>query len=224
MTTILPTLPNPSVTNTLQSQNRSNKFLKAIPKLNKYIGSSMIELLIASVVALFAASAAAQLITNLNNSGLNRRAAALSSIEVAISNEVAWFQQYAVLWHMQAGPFKTLSPQITQTDYYEQKNFNQYYTNPIDCENTNMAVSFQQSAANSLTYSSPMNKPPNPIPVGNSYQSVALSAVASDYKLVRKLEPGSVPGTLQITYFLSKSGTPLFLRPLSIYLPAAGWC
>lgn len=184
----------------------------------------MIELLIATVVAVAAASAAAQLINNLNKSGLNRRAAALSSIEVAISNEVAWFQQYAVLWHMQSGPFKTLSPQITQTDYYEQKGFNQYYTNPMDCGNTNMATSFQQNAANSSTYSYPINQPPNPIPTDNSYQSVALSAAASDYKLVRKIEPGSVPGTLQITYVLSKSGYPLFQRPISLYLPAAGWC
>ena len=192
----------------------------------------MIELLIASVVALFAASAAAQIINNLTQSGLNRRAAASSSIEVAITNDLAWFRQYSALWRMLKGPYTYLSTGITQTDYYQKvadpSDPSQYLTYPPnECSAatpTAMATAFQQNASNPATYVSPLNPPDNPIPADATLQRMSLPSRASEYSLYRKVEPGTNSGTLTITYILQRSGSTLFVRPSTLYLPAAGWC
>jgi len=201
------------------------------------IGSSMIELLIAAVVALFAASAAAQIITNLNSSGLSRRAVAGTTIDVAISNDLAWFQQYAMLWRMIKGPYTDLPIQLTRADkiYTPKQNSNesnQYEPKPsYECppfnnnsNNTTMATNFQQNAADTFTYVAPINSPPNPIPSGPSPQSITLPKAASDYTLSRQIIPGSALGTLKIIYTLKKSGVTQFVKTSAVYLSASGWC
>jgi hypothetical protein len=202
------------------------KLNKSALSLNQEIGSSMIELLIAAVVALFAASAAAQIMTNLHNSGVNRRTAVGTPIDVAISNDLAWFQQYAMLWHLQQGPYTDLSTQITKTiNPYRQSptESNQNFT--CDAINiSNMSTSFRQDAANPATYSAPINTPPNPIPAGPASQSISLPAVANEYTLSRQIIPGSVLGTLKIVYTLKKLGALQFVKTSSVYLPASGWC
>jgi len=201
------------------------------------IGSSMIELLIAAVVALFAASAAAQIITNLNSSGLSRRAVAGTTIDVAISNDLAWLQQYAMLWRMIKGPYTDLPIQITRADkiYTSKQNSNesnQYEPKPsYECppfnnnsNNTTMGTNFQQDAADTLTHVAPINSPPNPIPSGPSPQSITLPRAASDYTLSRQIIPGSALGILKIIYTLKKSGVTQFVKTSAVYLSASGWC
>lgn len=194
----------------------------------------MIELLLASALALFAASTAAQMMNNFYNSGMNHRAAATSVIEVAISNDLAWFRQYAVLWRLQKGPFHNLSTQVTHTpDPYNQIptanpfNLSNRYQVLPECgaSTTAIATAFQNDAASSTTYVAPINSPPNAVPNDNSSSPIALvAAVASGYTLARVIQPGPTLGTLTITYTLSRLGTNLFERSSSIYLPAAGWC
>jgi len=208
-----------------QKKFQKHKTCKFTSSLNQDIGSSMIELLIAAVVALFAASAAAQIMTNLHNSGVNRRTAVGTPIDVAISNDLAWFQQYAMLWHLQQGPYTFLSTDITKTVTYSPSltQSNQSYS-CIAINTTNIATSFQQDAANPATYLAPINTPPNPIPAGPSSQSINLPAVASEYTLTRQILPGSISGTLKIVYTLKKLGALQFIKTSSVYLPASGWC
>jgi hypothetical protein len=160
-------------------------------------------------------------------SGLNRRAAATSAIEVAINNDLAWFRQYAVLWRLQKGPFDAdaLSNNVTHTPTPYTKDTSNEYT-PIACNSSGMATAFRVNAASSSTHESPINSPPYPFISNELSQSIALPAVASKYNLSRKLEPGSVPGTLKITYTLTDPDvvTTFFTRSSSLYLPAAGWC
>lgn len=213
----------------LKSKNK-NRVFNTISSRSKTNGSSMIELLLASALALFAASTAARMMNNFYNSGMNSRAAATSVIEVAISNDLAWFRQYAILWRLQSGPFNNLSTQVTHTpDPYIQiptANLTNRYQVLPECDTTAtaLATAFQNDAANSTTYVAPINSPPNAVPNNNSSSSIALAAVASGHNLTRVIQPGPTQGTLTITYTLSKSGTNLFERSSSIYLPAAGWC
>jgi len=213
----------------LQKSGQKNKILKAIVPHNHNIGSSMIELLIATVVALFAASAAAQIINNLNISGLNRRAGAGSAIDVVLNNDLTWFQQYAQYWRQLKGPYLSLPIDVTKTASYTPiQNSNEvkvYAPNePSECVGNNMAISFLQDAASSSTYISPMNQPPNPISANGSSQIISLPNVASEYTLTRQIQPGTVTGTLRITYILKRSGAIQFIKNSSVFLPASGWC
>ena len=203
------------------------QFFKVASNQTKDVGSSLIELLLATALALIAASSAAKIISKVYDSGLNRRAAATSAIEVAISNDLAWFRQYAMLWRLQKGPFdaNALSNIVTHTPTaYTQDTPNEY--TPIDCNSPDMATTFRDNAANPNTHVSPINSPPHPFISNKLSQSIALPVVASKYKLSRKLEPGPVPGTLKITYTLTDPDvvTTFFTRSSSLYLPAAGWC
>jgi type II secretory pathway pseudopilin PulG len=204
-----------------------NQIFKVGSSQTQEMGSSLIELLLATALALIAASSAAQIMSELYDRGLNRRAAATSAIEVAISNDLAWFRQYAMLWRLQKGPFdaNALSNSVTHTPTaYTQDTPNQY--TPIACNSPDMATTFRDNAANTNTHVSPINSPPQPFISNELSQSIALPVVASKYKLSRKLEPGLVPGTLKITYTLTDPDvvTTFFTRSSSLYLPAAGWC
>lgn len=201
------------------------QLFKVASNHTKDLGSSLIELLLATALALIAASSAAQIMSKVYDSGLNRRAAATSAIEVAISNDLAWFRQYAVLWRLQKGPFNALSNNVTHTPTAYEKHTSNEYT-PIACNSPGMATAFRDDAADSSTHESPINSPPYPFISNEESQSIALPAVASKYNLSRKLEPGSVPGTLKITYTLTDPDkvTTFFTRSSSLYLPAAGWC
>ena len=204
------------------------QFFKVASNQTKDLGSSLIELLLATALALIAASSAAQIISKVYDSGLNRRAAATSAIEVAISNDLAWFRQYAMLWRLQNGPFDAdaLSNNVTHTPTaYTQDTPNEY--TPIACNSPDMATTFRDDAASSSTHVSPINSPPYPFISNELSQSIALPVVASKYKLFRMLEPGPVPGTLKITYTLTNPDyvvPTIFTRSSSLYLPAAGWC
>jgi hypothetical protein len=225
---------NPTRIFCLLKSKKKNRVFNTISSRSRTNGSSLIELLLASTLALFAVSTAAQMMNNFYNSGMNRRAAATSVIEVAISNDLAWFRQYAVLWRLQRGPFNNLSTQVTHTtDPYIQippanpSNLSNGYELLPECSTTTtaIAIAFQNDAASSTTYDAPINSPPNPVPTDNSSLSIDLTTtVASGYDLARIIQPGPTKGTLTITYTLSKSGTILFERSNSIYLPAAGWC
>jgi hypothetical protein len=204
-----------------------NQIFKVGSSQTQEMGSSLIELLLATALALIAVSSAAQIMGKLYDSGLNRRAAATSAIEVAISNDLAWFRQYAVLWRLQQGPFddNTLSNNVTHTPAaYTQGTPNEY--TPINCNSPDMATTFRNNAADSNTHVSPINSPPYPFISNELSQSIALPVEASKYNLSRKLEPGPVPGTLKITYTLTDPDVvpTIFTRSSSLYLPAAGWC
>jgi len=208
---------------------QKNKVFRVAASQNKNLGSSMIELLIATVVALFAASAAAQIINNINNSGLNRRAGAGSAIDVAVNNDLTWFQQYAQYWRQLKGPYLSLPINVTKTATYTQiQNSNEskvYVPNdPSECVGNNMAISFLQDAASSSTYIPPINNPPNPISANGSSQNISLPNVASEYTLTRQIQPGAVTGTLRITYTLRKAGGIQYIKNSSVFLPASGWC
>jgi hypothetical protein len=234
MTKLLPKQFRFTGTKCLRKTHQKYEIYKFSSSQSKAVGSSLIELLLASTLALFAVSTAAQMMNNFYNSGMNRRAAAASVIEVAISNDLAWFRQYAVLWRLQIGPFNNLSTQVTHTaDPYTQippanpSNLSNRYQVLPECDTTPtaIAIAFQNNAASSTTYVAPINSPPNPVPTDNSSLSIDLTTtVASGYDLARRIQPGPTKGTLTITYTLSKSGTILFERSNSIYLPAAGWC
>ena len=207
-----------------------NQIFKVGYSQPKEMGSSMIELLLATALALIAASSAAKIINKVYDSGLNRRAAATSAIEVAISNDLAWFRQYAMLWRLQNGPFDAdaLSNNVTHTPTaYTQDTPNEY--TPIACNSPDMdmATTFRDDAASSSTHVSPINSPPYPFISNELSQSITLPVVASKYKLFRMLEPGPVRGTLKITYTLTNPDyvvPTIFTRSSSLYLPAAGWC
>lgn len=209
---------------------QKNKVFKLAASQHKNLGSSMIELLIATVVALFAASAAAQIINNLNNSSFNRLAGSASDIDVATNNDLQWFQQYAQYWRLLKGPYLSLPIEVTKTDvaYTKIQNSNESKVydpdDPSECVGNNMAISFLQDAANSSTYISPINNPPNPISSNGSSQIITLPNVASDYVLTRQIQPGAVTGTLMITYTLTRSGVIQFRKNSSVFLPASGWC
>ena len=235
MTKLLPKQFHFTGTKCLQKPHQKYEIFKFSSSQTKAVGSSIIELLLASTLALFAVSAAAQMMNNFYNSGMNRRAAATSMIEVAISNDLAWFRQYAVLWRLQRGPFTNLSTQVTHTtDPYTQIptanpfNLSNRYQVLPECGSTTtaIAIAFQNDAANSTTYVAPINSPPNAnaVPNDNSSSSINLATVASGYDLARVIQPGPTRGTLTITYTLSESNNTLFERSNSIYLPAAGWC
>ena len=204
------------------------QFFKVASNQTKDVGSSLIELLLATALALIAASSAAKIINKVYDSGLNRRAAATSAIEVAISNDLAWFRQYAMLWRLQNGPFDAdaLSNNVTHTPTaYTQDTPNEY--TPIACNSPDMATTFRDDAASSSTHVSPINSPPYPFISNELSQSIALPVVSSKYKLFRMLEPGPVRGTLKITYTLTNPDyvvPTIFTRSSSLYLPAAGWC
>jgi hypothetical protein len=191
----------------------------------------MLELLLAAALTLSATVTAAKIMNNFYNSSppINRRAAATSAIGVAISNDLAWFRQYAVLWKQQRGPFADLSIQVTHTSPYvtnqpDPSNIYEPIYEPLPCSTDAMAIAFQADAANSTTYVAPINSPPNPVSNNNSPSPIALPAAASGYTLVRRIQPGPTPGTLTITYVVSRLGDNLFARYSSLYLPAAGWC
>jgi hypothetical protein len=218
----------------LSKAEQNIRVFNTISSQSNAVGSSIIELLLASALALLAASTAAQMMNNFYNSGMNRRAAATSVIEVSISNDLAWFRQYAMLWRLQSGPFNNLSTQVTHTTApYTQIppanpfNLSNSYEVLPECGTTTtaIAIAFQNDAASLTTYVAPINSPPNAVPNDNSSTTIDLATtIASGYDLARVIQPGPTKGTLTITYTLSKSGTNLFERSNSIYLPAAGWC
>ena len=198
---------------------------------SKATGSSLIELLLAALLALFAVSTAAQLMSNLHNSGMNRRAAATNAIEAAINNDLTWFRQYALLWRLQRGPFKELPYEVSKTNYTQIPNpninnlFNEYQTlSECATGTTAMATAFQNDAASLTTDFDSIKKPSNLVPNDQSETTITLPAVASDYTLVRRIYPGSTLGTLRITYSLARSGSEILRKSSSLYLPASGWC
>ena len=216
---------NIPATDRLLKPKRKNHIFKVTSSQSNAIGSSMIELLLATALTLSATVTAAKIMNNLYNSGMNRRAAATSAIDVAISNDLAWFRQYAVLWRLERGPFQDLSTDVTRTNTYgpNQSPESSKYV-PIHCNASAMAIAFRDDAANSTTYVVPINSPPNPVSNSNAASPIALPAAASGYTLVRRIQAGPTFGTLTITYALSDSVTTLFERASSLYLPAAGWC
>ena len=231
MTKLLPRQINSTAINIFNKSKRENQTFKIASSHSKAMGSSLIELLLATALALFAASTAAQLMNNLYNSGLNRRAAATSAIEVAMSNDLAWFQQYAVLWQLEKGPYLNLPEEVTQTIYTQIPSpnptnlSNKYKELPGWCGTSALANAFQKDAAKLKTDFDAIKKPPYDIPNGASTTTFDLPKSASGYMLERKIQPNDdVSGTLTITYTLSISGTNIFERSSSVYLPAAGWC
>jgi hypothetical protein len=88
-----------------------------------------------------------------------------------------------------------------------------------------LANAFQKDAAKLTTDFDAIKKPPFDIPNGASATTLDLPESASGYILERKIQPNDdVAGVLTIAYTLSKSGTNIFERSSSIYLPVAGWC
>jgi hypothetical protein len=244
---ILPAKINLTGTNHLKKPKQKNQIFNIASSQIQELGSSMIELLIATVLALAAASSSVQIINSLNTTGLNRRAAATSAIEVAISNDLAWFRQYAVLWRMQTGPFETLDTELIDrvtnlsSSTYSKRSPNSLstYEQPPGCPSattttttTAMAEQFQDDAANLYMYlpsndqpPNPINAPPNTVPADDTLITIALPKSASGYTLNRKIQPnGSLLGVLTITYTLEQSSTKIFERSSSLLLPAAGWC
>jgi hypothetical protein len=194
-------------TSRLQKPRYNNQISKVLSNKNKDIGSSLVELLLATTLALVAVNASAQLISRHYTSGVNSRAAANRAVEVAINNDLAWFRRYAVHWR--------------------RHNLNQpSYEQPPGCGETTppattMANEFLQYAIDSTTYlpSTDTNSVPN--------ATINLPNSASGYTLSRAIESdNSLSGALTITYTLTVPGTstPIFVRSSSLYLPAAGWC
>lgn len=218
------------VTHSFIRSKQKNQIFKISSSQINDMGASMIELLFAVFLALFAAGTSAQLMNNLSNSGLNRRAAATSAIEVAISNDLAWFRQYAVLWRLGKGPYVTLPPEVTKTSYTQipppnTLKLSNKYTDLPGCGTAAMANAFQNDASNIEADFDSIKKPPYKVPKGAAAEKLDLPKSASDYKLERKIQPDDdIPGTLTITYNLTKSGSNIFERSSSLYLPAAGWC
>jgi hypothetical protein len=205
-----------------QTQNK-NPLFKIHSCQCKAAGSSMIELLIATFLALIAASSAAQIMNKLYDSGLNRRAAATSAIEVAISNDLAWFRQYAVLWQLETGPYEQLDGKVTQTNYTKGPNIK--YKAHTGCNAPAIANDFRKDAASLDQNFDAIKKPSPDVPNGASWTEFEdLPKSAPGYTLERKIESDNLPGILTITYKLSKSNNTLFERTNSLYLPAAGWC
>ena len=186
-------------TSRLQKPKYNNQISQVSSSKNKDIGSSMVELLLATTLALVAVNASAQLISKLYTSGLNSRAAANSVVEVAINNDLAWFRRYAVLW--------------------QRKTSNLTYEIPTGCgEPTPPATTATTMAEAFLSYANT-----NSVPSA----TISLPSSASGYTLSREIQPDpSVSGALTITYTLTvpDTSTTIFVRSSSLYLPAAGWC
>ena len=217
-------------TNLLKKPRRNIQLFKVISSQTKEAGFSIIELLMASILALVAVNASAQLINHLSTSGLNRRAEATSAIEVAISNDLALFRQYAVLWKLAEGPYTTLQQAVAKTPYKKlldtSNPSNIYKPQSNLCGKSAFANAFQKDAASLKVNYDSITKPPYDIPNGNSMTTLNLPKSASGYKLERRIEPDG-ESSLIISYTLTN---PAFDNPLiferfsSIYLPAAGWC
>jgi hypothetical protein len=190
----------------LQKPRTNNQIFKFSSSKNKDNGSSMVELLLATTLALTAASVSAQMISRLYTSGMNSRAAANSAVEVAINNDLAWFRRYAVLWRRDpSGLSYGVPPGCGET------------TPPA----TTMANAFLSYANTSTTYSPSTDT--NTVP--NS--TISLPNSTSGYILTRVIQSDdNVSGALIITYTLTvpSTTTPIFVRSSSLYLPAAGWC
>jgi hypothetical protein len=197
-------------TSRLLKRRKINQISKVSSSKNKDIGSSMVELLLATTLALVAVNASAQLISKLYTSGLNSRAAANSAVEVAINNDLAWFRRYAVHWRRHDS---------NQPSYEQPPGCGE--PTPPATTATTMANEFLSYANTSTTYrpSTDTNSVPN--------ATIVLPSSASGYTLNRAIQPdNSVSGALIITYTLTAAGTstPIFVRSSSLYLPAAGWC
>jgi type II secretory pathway pseudopilin PulG len=228
----LPKKQNLDGTHLLKKPRKNIQLFKVISGQSKEAGFSIIELLMASILALVAVNASAQLINHLSTSGLNRRAEATSAIEVAISNDLAWFRQYALLWKLAEGPYSTLQQTVAKTPYKQlgSSNLSNKYNPNVGsskglCGKSEFANAFQKDAASLTINFDSITKPPYDIPNGDSMTTINLPQSASGYKLERKLESES--GNLIISYTLTNSAfdNPLvFRRFSSIYLPAAGWC
>ena len=186
-------------TSRLLKRRKINQISKVSSSKNKNIGSSMVELLVATTLALVAVNASAQLISRHYISGVNSRAAANSVVEVAINNDLAWFRRYAVLW--------------------QRNTSNLTYKIPTGCgEPTPPATTATTMAEAFLSYAN-TNSIPN--------ATISLPSSASGYTLSREIQPDpSVSGALTITYTLTvpDTSTTIFVRSNSLYLPAAGWC
>jgi type II secretory pathway pseudopilin PulG len=222
-------------TSLLDKSKKNIQLLKVNSSHIKETGFSIIELLLATVMALVAVNASAQLINHLNTSGLNSRAAANSAVEVAINNDLAWFRQYAVLWQLKTGPYETetLPKAVTKTDYNQIQFPNTSYLSneyvpQSGCGTPALANDFQKDAASIKDDFDILKKPPYDIPKDALATTLKLPISATGYKLERKIESNStVSGSLTISYTLTNStfNNPLvFKRFSSIYLPAAGWC
>ena len=211
-------------TSRLQKPRYNNQISKVSSSKNKDIGSSMVELLLATTLALVAFNASAQLISRHYTSGVNSRATANRAVEVAINNDLAWFRRYAVHWKCIIDPLNgplcssPLSYQILP-----------------ECTSTSseMASAFRVDAANPATYPPLTVVPPssdvspNPVPNDARLTAISIPNANSVYNLERRIQPDpSVLGALTITYTLTVPGTstPILVRSSSLYLPAAGWC
>jgi hypothetical protein len=194
--------------NCLRKSNQKNLLPRTLSSDVKDFGSSMVELLLATTLALVAVNASAQLISRHYTSGVNSRAAANRAVEVAINNDLAWFRRYAVHWRRQ---------DLNQPSY-EQPDDGCGQTTPTA---TTMASDFLIDAANSETY--PPSTDTNSVPNA----TISLPNSTSGYTLNREIQPDpSVSGALTITYTLTipDTSTTIFVRSSSLYLPAAGWC
>ena len=191
----------------IQKLKKNNEIFEVSSSKTKNFGSSMVELLLATTLALVAVNASAQLISKLYTSGLNSRAAANSAVEVAINNDLAWFRRYAVHWRRHDS---------NQPSYEQPPGCGE--PTPPATTATTMANQFL-SYANTSQPSTDTNSVPN--------ATFVLPSSASGYTLNRAIQPdNSVSGALIITYTLTAAGTstPIFVRSSSLYLPAAGWC
>jgi type II secretory pathway pseudopilin PulG len=214
-------------THLLNKPRKNIQLFKVISGQTKEAGFSIIELLLASFIALVAVNATAQIINNISTSGLNRRAEATSAVEVAISNDLAWFRQYAVLWKLEEGPYTLLQTAVAKTKYNGKlllsSNPNKYNP-PSTCGTPAFANEFQKDAASLKVNYDTLQLPPYKIPVGDSPTTLDLPKSASGYKLERKIVSNDIAGSLKISYTLTFDDSDIFKRFSSIYLPAAGWC
>ena len=214
-------------TDLLNKPRKNIQLFKVISGQTKEAGFSIIELLLASFIALVAVNATAQIINNISTSGLNRRAEATSAVEVAISNDLAWFQQYAVLWKLEEGPYTALQTAVAKTKYNGKlllsSNPNKYNP-PSTCGTPAFANEFQKDAAGLKVNYDTLQLPPYKIPDGDSATILDLPKSVSGYKLERKIVSNDIAGSLKISYTLTFDDSDIFKRFSSIYLPAAGWC
>jgi len=214
-------------TDLLNKPRKNIQLFKVISGQTKEAGFSIIELLLASFIALVAVNATAQIINNISTSGLNRRAEATSAVEVAISNDLAWFQQYAVLWKLEEGPYTALQTAVAKTKYNGKlllsSNPNKYNP-PSTCGTPAFANEFQKDAASLKVNYDTLQLPPYKIPDGDSATILDLPKSVSGYKLERKIVSNDIAGSLKISYTLTFDDSDIFKRFSSIYLPAAGWC
>jgi len=215
-------------THLLNKPRKNIQLFKVFSGQTKEAGFSIIELLMASILALVAVNASAQLINHLSTSGLNRRAEATSAIEVAISNDLAWFQQYAVLWKLEEGPYTALQTAVAKTKYNGKlstsSNPNKYEPPSSLCGTPAFANEFQKDAADLKVNYDTLQLPPYKIPVDDSATILDLPKSVSGYKLERKIVSNNIAGSLKISYTLTFDDSDIFKRFSSIYLPAAGWC